>query len=127
LRVARRRGAEDMRMTLDHLLRDAVCDVVETEPTALGGERREKEDLEEEVAELSAQPRRISLVDGLERLVAFLEQQGPARLGSLLAVPGALAAQPFDERREALQGFGSRHAAIICSVGGEEDGSGPTC
>src|SRR5262249_32510438 len=96
---------EDVRMALRHLAGDAAGDVVDLEPASLGGERRKEEDLEEQVAELVGQRFRVHRVEGLERLVALLEQVGLDRLGRLLAVPRAFPAQPGDESAEIRQPF----------------------
>ncbi len=100
-------------MALDHLLRDAARHVLEAKPAPLGSERREKEDLEEQVAELVPERLGIAAVDRFERFVTFLEKKRPDGLRRLLLVPRALPPQALDERREALEGFGSRHAAIL--------------
>ena len=100
-------------MALDHLLRDAPRDVLEAKPAPLGSERREKEDLEEQVAELAPQRLGITAVDRLERFVTFLEKEGPDGLRRLLPVPRALAPQALDERARRSRASGRVMAAIL--------------
>ena len=101
-----RRIAEDVRVALDHLARDALRDGVDAEPAALFGELREKEDLEEQVAQLVAQGLRGAAVERGERLVGLLEQVRLQGFEGLLAVPRALAPQAGDERDEPIERFG---------------------
>ncbi len=105
-------AAEDVGMAVDHLLGDLAGDVADAEPSLLGRQAREEENLEEEVSELVAQRVGGALVQGREHLVGLLEQVGTQRLEGLLAVPGALAAEPLDERVEPIEGLGHAREAI---------------
>ena len=50
---------------------------------------REEHDLEEQVAELLAQPGRVAAIERVERLVGLLEQERAERRERLLAIPRA--------------------------------------
>ena len=100
-----------MRVPLDHLAGDPLGDGAEVEPAAFLGQPREQEDLEEEVAELAGEGLRFALVDRREGFVGLLEKVGLEGVEGLLAIPGTVAAQPFDERGQAIEALG--HARII--------------
>src|SRR5258706_306561 len=98
-------------MAVGHVARDRGRYAVQSEPAALGGERRQKKDLEQEVPQLVSQRLRIPRVNGLERFVALLEEICPDGFGRLLAVPRAFPPQFLDEGRETGQRL--RHSTII--------------
>ena len=60
-------------------------------------------DLEEDVAQLFAQLRRVAVVEGAERLVRLLQQEAPEAGVRLGAVPGAAVGgpQPGDDLAQA--------------------------
>ncbi len=82
-----------MGVTADQLVGDAADDVVDREGALLLGEPRQEDDLEQQVAELLAVLVRIVPVQGVQDLVGLLQEVAPERGVSLLAIPGAVAAQ----------------------------------
>ena len=92
--------AEDVRMPAHELLVDAAGHLRQVAGSSLLEQEREEVDLEQEVAELVEQ---LLVVAGERRvrdLVGLLDRVRDDRRRGLLAVPGALAAQPL---RQALQ------------------------
>src|SRR5439155_22869343 len=79
---------EDVGVPADELLVEAPGDLAGIERALLAGELGMDGDLEQEVAELVAQPLEIAGVERGERLIRFLEQVGAQRRVRLLAVPG---------------------------------------
>ena len=76
-----------MGVPADELLVEAPGDLAGIERALLAGELGMDGDLEEEVAELVAQPLEIAGVERGEHLVCLLEQVGAQRRVRLLAVP----------------------------------------
>ena len=77
-----------------HLLRDPAGHVVEGELAGLLRDHGVEVDLEQQVAELLAQVLAVAGVDRLERLGRLLLEVARQRPVGLLALPGAVAAQP---------------------------------
>ena len=84
---------------------DAAGHVVDREPVGLGlgGDAGVEVDLQQQVAELLAQMHVVAGVDGLEGLVALLEQVLRQRAVGLLAVPRAAHPQPVHDRHQVEQ------------------------
>ena len=76
-------------MAAHELVGDALERIGDREVPGLGLELREKDRLEQEVAELFAQRRVIVAVDRVEDLVGFLEHERLQRVDRLLAIPRA--------------------------------------
>src|SRR6185503_7851181 len=87
-RGSRGRVGEDVGMAPRHLLGDAARDVANREFAALREDPGEKDDLEQEIAELLAQGRGLAVVDRVDDLMRLLEQVAAQVLGCLLPVPG---------------------------------------
>ena len=80
-------GGEDVRVAPDELGTDPVERVRDGEVPALGGQLREEDPFEEEIADLAPKLRHIALLDGLDHLVGFLDHEGHQGLQRLLAIP----------------------------------------
>ena len=93
-------------MAADQLLGDAVGHCVEVEVALLAPDAGMEDHLEEQVAELLAQMRGVTLVDGFSYLVGFFQDEGPQALAGLLTVPGAAAliAQTVADVEQPLHG-----------------------
>src|SRR3970040_2251258 len=98
-----------MRMSSRDLGGDVGDDVGHRELAGCGGDLRLQDDLEQKVAQLFAQRRRVVLVDGLERLVGFLQEMRAESLRGLFAVPGTAlwGPQVGDDVLEAFEGGGT--------------------
>src|SRR5262245_7845525 len=81
-------------MPADHFVGETRQHSGHVELTAFGGDLRVKDDLEQEVAELLLQRRRVLGLDGLEDFVGFFDQEGFQRHPRLLAIPRATARFP---------------------------------
>ena len=86
--------AEHVRMPPDELGVHDPRHLLEVALTLLLEEQRQEVDLEEQVAELVEQLRRISRIGGVRDLVGLLDGVRHDRARRLLAVPGAVATQP---------------------------------
>jgi hypothetical protein len=95
--------AEDVRMAADELLVDQPRRRLEASLPPLLEQQREEVDLEEQVAELVEQLRVVARERGIRDLVRLLDRVRDDRALGLLAVPGALAAQPLRQRLELEQ------------------------
>ncbi len=98
---------EDVRMTAHELVADRVDGVADREVAGFLADAGQEDGLEQEVAELFAQMRRLAAFDRLEHLVGLLEHEGPQRGVRLLAVPRApirraQRAHDLDETLESL-------------------------
>jgi hypothetical protein len=80
---------EDVRVAADQLRREVARDVAQVERALLARELGVDDDLEEQVAELLAQPAAVAGVERVEDLVRLLEDERPQARVRLLAVPGA--------------------------------------
>ena len=80
---------EDVRMTAHELVADRVDGVADREVAGLLADPRQEHRLEQEVAELLAEMRRLAALDRLEHLVGLLEHERTQRRVRLLAVPRA--------------------------------------
>ena len=105
--------AEDVRVARDHLVVDALRDAREVEGAALLPELREKDDLEEEIAQLALQLPPVLARKSVENLVALLEKIPGEVAGRLFPVPRALVSEPFHERHESVRGIRISHARIL--------------
>ena len=81
--------AEDVRVAPHQLCRDAVDRIGDGEVALLLGDARQEHDLEEQVAKLLAQAGLVAGVERFQRLVGFLQQEGPQAGQRLHAVPRA--------------------------------------
>ncbi len=91
---------------MDHLGAHVCGDVTDVETTLLlHGDRAVHEHLQEQIAQLLAECRRVGALDRLEHLVGLLEQVWTQAAVSLLAVPWTAAgcAQPLDDLVERAQ------------------------
>ena len=95
-----------MRVTADELLAHVLGDLREAAGAALLEQQREEVDLEEDVAELVEELRVVAGVGRVGELVGLLDGVRDDRALVLLAVPGALHAQPARELVEASEGVG---------------------
>ena len=73
---------------------DVLQHVAHAEATILAGDLRVQHDLQQQVAQLLGQRRRIALLDGLQHLPGLLDEEAAQRLVRLLAVPGAAFRRP---------------------------------
>jgi hypothetical protein len=105
-RVVRGDLAEDVGMAADELLAHVLGDLREVPGAALLHEERQEVHLEEDVAELVEQLGVVALVRRVGELVGLLDGVRDDRALVLLAVPGALHAQPARELVEASEGVG---------------------
>ena len=81
-------------MAANELLDGPAGDVVDGEAARVLGDLGVEHHLDEQVAELVAEPAGIAGVDGLEDLVGLLEELAPQGLVGLLAVPRAAVRRP---------------------------------
>ena len=94
-------------MTAHELVADRVDRVADREVAGFLADARQEDGLEQEVAELFAEVRRLAAFDRLEHLVGFLEHERAQRGVRLLAVPRAAVrraqrAHDLDEPLESL-------------------------
>jgi hypothetical protein len=88
----------------DHLVVNAPRHAFEIEGAALLAEPREKDDLEEEVTELTLELLPILAGESLEDFVALLEKVSSEVAGGLLPVSRALLSKSLHERHESTRG-----------------------
>src|SRR5262245_45968541 len=81
-------------MPADHFVGETRQHSGHVELTAFGGDLRVKNDLEQEVAELLLQRRRVGGLDGLEDFVGFFDEERFQGYPRLLAIPRAPAGFP---------------------------------
>ena len=114
LRVGYFRVAEDVRVASYEFLYDGAVDPLGRELTALGRHMNLEYDVEEDVAKLLGQLRGLALLDGLDQLVALLQELFLEGFVGLLAVPRASvgAAEAPDELVQAFVGMGVRLVAF---------------
>ena len=105
-RVVRGDLAEDVGVAAHELLAHVLGDLREVAGVALLHEERQEVHLEEDVAELVEQLGVVALVGRVGELVGLLDGVRDDRALVLLAVPGALHAQPARELVEAPEGVG---------------------
>ena len=99
-----------MRVAADELLVDVVGHLREVAGAALLEQQREEVDLEQDVAELVEELGVVARVGRVGELVGLLDRVRDDRALVLLAVPGALPAQPPRQRVEARDRGGGRRA-----------------
>ena len=90
-------------MAADQLLDRALGDLGEASRAALLEQQRQEVDLEQHVAELVDELGVVAAARGVGELVGLLDRVGDDRALVLLAVPGALAAQPAGDLVEAAE------------------------
>src|SRR5687767_7828190 len=98
-----------MRMPANQLVADGVDRVGDRELAALVGDQRQKDRLEQKVAQLLAELRGTAAFNRLEHLVGFLEHEGTQRRLRLLAIPRTAVrrsqrSHDVDQAVEALSG-----------------------
>ena len=76
-----------MRMTIDHLLANAVGHIVHGEPSSLGLNLCMEHDLQQHVAQFFLKQNRVIIVDGFDCLVGLLDEAAANGLVILLAIP----------------------------------------
>ena len=108
-RGARLDVAEHVRVAPDELLVDRARHVLEIAGALFGEEQREEVDLEEEVAELVQQLGGRALERCVSDLVRLLDGVRDDRPRGLLAVPGALPAQPLGQLLQLEQRLAEAH------------------
>ena len=108
--------AEDVRVAADELRVHRPRDALEIALPFLLEQQREEVDLEEQVAELVEQLRRVAGVGGVGDLVRLLDRVRDDRARGLLAIPRAVAPQPPRQLLELDQRLGERHAATRSSA-----------
>src|SRR5262249_25047946 len=104
--------AEDMRMPANHLVADCLRDVLEGELAALLSHARMEHNLEQEIAELVLEGRRVVELSRFGDLVGFLDRVGRDRPEVLCHIPRATRlriAQPRHDRQKTLQLRGRGH------------------
>ncbi len=94
---------EHVRMAADQLLDRALGDLGEASRAALLEQQGQEVDLEQHVAELVDELGVVAAVRGVGQLVGLLDRVRDDRALVLLAVPGALAAQPAGDLVEAAE------------------------
>ena len=92
--------AEDVRMPADELRVDRPGHLLEVASPVLLKQQREEEDLEEQVAELVDELLVAPAQRGVGDLVGLLDGVRDDRRRRLLAIPRAVAAEPFGQRLE---------------------------
>jgi len=97
--------AEDVRMPAHELLVDATGHLRQVAGSSLLEQECEEVDLEEEVAQLVEQLLVVAGERGVRDLVGLLDRVRDDRRRSLLAIPGALAAQPLRQVLEIEEGL----------------------
>src|SRR6185503_10291076 len=102
--------AEDVGVAADELLVHGPRDLLEIAVALLLEQEREEVDLEEEVAELVQQLRRVTRLGRIGDLVGLLDGVRDDRPRRLLAIPGAVAAQPPGQLLQLLQRLAQRHS-----------------
>src|SRR5688572_12652112 len=90
-----------MRVAPDQLLDGALGHVREASRAALLEQKRQEVDLEQHVAQLVDELGVVAAFRGIGQLIGLLHRVGDDRALVLLAVPGALAAQPARDLVEA--------------------------
>jgi hypothetical protein len=88
------RSSRDVGMPVHQLLGDALDHVFQSELALILGDLDVQQHLQQQVAHLLAQTRRVPLVQGLQRLAGLLQQERPQRLMGLDAVPGTTVRTP---------------------------------
>ena len=78
-----------MRVTTDHFFTDCRSDLLERESPSLRPHLGVHHNMEQQVAEFLAQVGIIRAFDGIDDLVAFLDEQRPEGGVRLLAIPRA--------------------------------------
>ncbi len=93
--------AKDVRMSPGHLGDQRLEQVGHREFAALPGDLRVEDNLEQEIAQLLADVRRVSGVEGVKDLVGLLDEERAERFAGLFSVPGtaAFAAQAGHHRQ----------------------------
>ena len=94
---------EHMGVAADQLLDHALGDLGEASRAALLEQQRQEVDLEQHVAELVDELAVVAAARGVGQLVGLLDRVRDDRALVLLAVPGALAAQPAGDLVEAAE------------------------
>ena len=96
--------AKYMGVAVDQLFADAVRNVVQGEGSRVLLNGGVEHHLEKHVAQFLLEAVQIVVVDGLHRLIGFLQEIAPDRLVGLLHVPGAAArvAQNPDDFHQVL-------------------------
>ena len=102
------RVAEDVRMAADELRVHGAGDRLEVAVPLLLEQQREEVRLEEKVAELVEQLRRVAGVRGVGDLVGLLDRVRHDRARRLLPVPGAVAAQALRQLLQVDERLGER-------------------
>jgi hypothetical protein len=107
-----------MRVPPNQLLVNSARDLREVEPPTLLGHPRVKHYLEQEVAQLVAQLRRVALLDCVSDLVGFFDRERRNRGKRLLLIPGTAALRIAQPRHEIDQcgdsTFGGAHPLGSC-------------
>ena len=98
--------AEDVGMARDELRVDSSRHRGEIAVALLFEQEREEEDLEEQVAELVLELRRVTVQRSVGDLVGLLDRVRNDRPDRLLAVPRAVAAKPLGQALKFEEGFG---------------------
>ena len=83
-----------MGMAVDELPADPVCHAVQVEAPLLLLHTGVEDDLEQNVPQLFPQMLGAALIDGLHRLIGFLQKIAADRLVGLLRIPGASPGRP---------------------------------
>ena len=98
-------GPEDVGVSADHLLRNAIDDVLHVEGSSPRSDVGVEHHLEKEIPELSAELVIVLLIDGEAHFVGLLDGHGLDTLVGLLGVPRTAprCAQPCDEPNELLE------------------------
>ncbi len=97
------RITEHVRMAPDQLLDRALGDLGQASRAALLEQQGQEVDLEQHVAELVDELAVVAAARGVGQLVGLLDRVRDDRALVLLAVPGALAAQPAGDLVEAAE------------------------
>ena len=107
--------AEDVGMTADELVVEMVEHVGDGEMAFVGGHFGIEEDLQQQIAQLFREVRKVSALNGVEDLVGFFEGVFADGVEGLLAVPGAAAgsAQAGHDGYRLLE-----EARRMCRIGG---------
>ena len=92
-----------MGVTVDKLAGDAPDDLLQGELPCILGDAGVKEDLHQQVPQLQAELRGVALVQGLQGLIALLQQVGPEGEMGLLPVPRALPAETGHDFRQGVK------------------------
>ena len=119
--------AEHVGVAADQLLDHALGDLGEASRAALLEQQRQEVDLEQHVAELVDELGVVAAARGVGQLVGLLDRVGDDRALVLLAIPGALAAQPAGDLVEAAERVErlAIHPAAVGSAGAPPCGTAP--